>query len=594
MLIRYTVHVDPDVSSAAVDALVRLSDRRDRRDLAVKQLASFLFSIQDRPVDVLERVLKVTVALLGGWTAGDVSSFGENPSPDDAELLLAWSRMQELDTLGLVFLCNYSSAIRKYAVMILNSARQQMQFGHDASSHDQPTATCLMDIIDNKGATILQRVRFDQNGDGENKESDTTEFLRILQSDSATDAHLWGKCFPLFVKYCLDAQPATVHRCWEHLCPRLFALAPSVAIASDPSRNQNATLTGKWSRSSPANDEMIEQWRFYLSFGCVCVIKTDQVARKGFLKKALGGLSSSKSTNSLASAQEIFEMALPLLSSEKNSIRFAVVYALGFCNRAIIPVLIESMQDIFKSVNDDMRARYQRGSQRRVKRLERLRAEITHMLLLITEHVMDNDTSFDDKLAGFLVGFIRELGAFLSDSEVQLEWDHQMLRYYFCGLVERAYSKFASHAKSGSVVPFDLRLSLFNLFQEWCGYGQRGTLMREREAKMIVSVLEQVRDIRERGAVTTAMEDQRKALELSALKAMVFTITPFFQLWLLVLPEVLIVRCPYAKDHCSSRISPMDSICLPCLNGSKPCLIAAKRDRSPWLAVLWSHCCSTT
>jgi hypothetical protein len=95
-----------------------------------------------------------------------------------------------------------------------------------------------------------------------------------------------------------------------------------------------------------------------------------------------------------------------------------------------------------------------------------------------------------------------------------------MLRYYFCGLVEKFYDGIAAMSDVTAVIPFDLRFSLFKLFEEWCGYGQRGSMMRDREAKMVVSLLEQIRDNRERNALTSAMEEQRKALEFASLKVM--------------------------------------------------------------------------
>jgi hypothetical protein len=71
------------------------------------------------------------------------------------------------------------------------------------------------------------------------------------------------------------------------------------------------------------------------------------------------------------------------------------------------------MKEIIKSIIEDMRARYVRGSQRRVKRLERLRAAITHILLLQTEYAIDSAFISDEKLVGFCVSFIREMGAYL-------------------------------------------------------------------------------------------------------------------------------------------------------------------------------------
>lgn len=195
--------------------------------------------------------------------------------------------------------------------------------------------------------------------------------------------------------------------------------------------------------------------------------------------------------------------------------------ALGHTNWAVFKDLIDEVQPHIKTIIEDMRARYMRGVQKRNKKLEHLRAEITHVFLLAAEHVLNEEYLRDDTLISFMLNYIRELGAFLSDADVQLEWDHQSLRYYFCGLVERLHDNLAKQCRSpDDWVPYDLRYSLFKLMEEWCGHGQRGHLMREREEKMALSVLEQLKDTEERTALTLAMDDQRRALEYASLRAM--------------------------------------------------------------------------
>ena len=63
-------------------------------------------------------------------------------------------------------------------------------------------------------------------------------------------------------------------------------------------------------------------------------------------------------------------------------------------------------------------------------------------------------------------------------------------------------------------------MGLFRLFETWCGFGEMSNETREREAKMMVQVLEQVKGTSERASLTTLMEDQRMSLEVASLKAM--------------------------------------------------------------------------
>ncbi|KAJ3051993.1 Cell morphogenesis protein PAG1, partial [Quaeritorhiza haematococci] len=218
-------------------------------------------------------------------------------------------------------------------------------------------------------------------------------------------------------------------------------------------------------------------------------------------------------------------------------------------------VFLEDIQPYMKSAVDDMRARlvttsrmdlgrkttvsHQNAQTAHMKRLERLRMEVTHLLSLVADFADHEVYRKNEALMGGVINYVRETARFLSDPEIQLEWDHQMLRYYFCGFAERFYDHLVTSLPmsvslpgggSGNppsgvetadrYFPFDTRYKLFKLFEQWCGHGQLSGSTRDREAKMMLAVLDQVKDMRERGALTATMEEQRKALEMASLKAM--------------------------------------------------------------------------
>ncbi|RKP20787.1 hypothetical protein ROZALSC1DRAFT_21085 [Rozella allomycis CSF55] len=87
----------------------------------------------------------------------------------------------------------------------------------------------------------------------------------------------------------------------------------------------------------------------------------------------------------------------------------------------------------------------------------------------------------------------------------------------------------------GNVIKMQQILTLmstgeFRAMKEWSGYGEFRDSTREKEVKMMSMILEQVKDIVERGILTNKMEEQRKALEDNAILAMVSLINGPLQL----------------------------------------------------------------
>ena len=527
MVCKYTAHVDPDLGTVAQDALLRLCRHCPSKQINIlRSFGQFLFSIPDRPSDILEKSLKLYIDLLDIWLAdvGSAASDERSDSTSNHDPLLLWGKMQELETIGLLFLTSASPKIRHYSLKVLAFAATLFDRYLRKRDIMDAEGSHIMSVIHSFGPELVDVFRNDYTNIVEAISKNTFEpgfLVDIAQSDASPEIHFWSKAFAGVIKKCFEKCPTVVHSCAEHIYQRLNALHGAVVAASDPTKGQNATLTSKFSLRStlPATDEIIDQWKYYILFAFASETTSEPTTKKSYFRRNI--TPAAKMPGRGMTAQELFRLALPLLTSDKSSIRVAVVLALGHTNWAVFRDLIEEMQPYIKNVVEDMRARYMRGSQKRTKKLERMRAELTHVFLLSTDYVKEKDYLGDENLVTFMLNYIRELGAFLSDAEVQMEWDHQMLRYYFCGFVERFYQNIASRVPvPDDIVPFDLRYSLFKLIEEWCGYGQRGNMMREREAKMTLNVLEQVKDPRERSALTAAMEEQRKALEYASLRAM--------------------------------------------------------------------------
>ncbi|KAJ3030646.1 Cell morphogenesis protein PAG1 [Rhizophlyctis rosea] len=174
------------------------------------------------------------------------------------------------------------------------------------------------------------------------------------------------------------------------------------------------------------------------------------------------------------------------------------------------------------------------------KRLERLRMELTHVLSLVADVVDHAAYRRNEAIMNGVMVYVTEMGRFLSDPETMFEVCGDVGgeggkrgggagRGMGGGYMERGGRVGGTGGYGGAwqendhpdrYMPFHIRLALFKLFEQWCGFGRFAQATREREAHMMLSVLENVKDIRERGVLTSAMEQQRKGVEVASLKAM--------------------------------------------------------------------------
>lgn len=71
------------------------------------------------------------------------------------------------------------------------------------------------------------------------------------------------------------------------------------------------------------------------------------------------------------------------------------------------------------------------------------------------------------------------------------------------------------------IIPFKLRLDIFILCESWCGFGLRFEHARQMEANSVKLKLDSAADQRARSKLSSQIDQNRKALGLVALKAMV-------------------------------------------------------------------------
>jgi hypothetical protein len=128
------------------------------------------------------------------------------------------------------------------------------------------------------------------------------------------------------------------------------------------------------------------------------------------------------------SARSLFASIIPLLSAGPGSIRDAIVVALGSININLYRTLLESLQYAVTTCNEEAKMRignHQRtaSGSRRNRRTDRLRTEVTHVYKLTAHFLHEREVYNDDWILNNLITYTKDLRLFLSDADVQNDWE---------------------------------------------------------------------------------------------------------------------------------------------------------------------------
>ncbi|KAJ3276521.1 Cell morphogenesis protein PAG1 [Terramyces sp. JEL0728] len=494
--------------------------------------------------------------------------------------------VKDIESIGLFFLCGVSPTIREHGIRILKTALEfnkkleskngktntlssiqhsphnldskdrlsTFQGGNRASIYkkysmlsfdnfaptDRPFVS-IVDILVDQGIKLVRdnyfdpmdlastRLELDENIT-QRKEHQTKLFamehplLEVAVSDDPRDVSLWTRCYPDLIKILLQyGSVDTLKNCFYDVWKYLEAIHPILtSISSETMLVRTKSLPSmkkieKGSAISAATtiDNLVEQWRFFLVFAYKCIQVTGEQSANS---------DSALTPFAVRSTSELNKNIIPFLSSEKYEIRKAAVIAMGSMQPAGYETFLNDIQPYLQVV-----IKHSQNPSRKLSPkdagIERMRTELPHLLSFIASFPIE-DSLRSYKNMNPIVEFIRSMYTFLSDAEVQLDWRHQITRYYYCAFVERFY-KFLSQVLSKrenenveQYFPFKLRLELFTLFESWSGHGVESEKSRQREANMIGNVLDNIKDINERATLGNKMEVYRRSVQLVSLKAL--------------------------------------------------------------------------
>ncbi|KAL9557808.1 hypothetical protein MBANPS3_001199 [Mucor bainieri] len=580
MLSRYTVHTDPEIIKAASTALLRIAAQIDSQT-AVVGFSHFICKIEDKFSDVIQSlasgplimtasggssssqmsggVIQLYVDLLAIWIdqVDDTSDSSSNSNSSSSNSKLA-DLVRETEANGLLFLCNQSAAIRKFAVQIIKmAAKLADKLSNNNNNNNNNNNKHLSQLLESVGQELIQ---FDKLR-GHKLTSEVRNrvlqhqrrgldhvLVLIAESDHAADMAIWNLCLPQLFKLCFERLPQVTAECRQGICTRLLQIQPSI-LAWVETMKASATGTLSMAKSSThhssktASPETIEQWRIYLVFACATAVRVDSPTGLSMPIWSHVGRKGSASIDRIASPRDLFRLVTPYLTCEHRPIRESAIEGLGNINRNVYKSLMSELEGYVKMILDDGKQRNNQKpyQNKRSKKNDRLRISVMHVLELTAgclaaapaaaaaaeqkEEEEEGGGSGieavkDKELMHIIMSYIKETKAFLGDTEVQMEWEYQRLRIYLCGLVEKLYQSLMQLEDATAWMSFETRLSLYKMFEEWCGFGATAKTSQQREATMMRDVLEQCKDPKERASMTQLMEEERKALEAASLSAM--------------------------------------------------------------------------
>ncbi|KAI9827158.1 MAG: Cell morphogenesis protein PAG1 [Thelocarpon impressellum] len=547
-----TAHVQKNIAASSAQSLKSIARQAHAQQVTIG-FARFIFNFDDRYATMseggmlgplhIEYTLKLYVELLQIWIEEikQKSKDATLGSPDDgpsgrrgAQLDLSGIQVyvDEVESHGLFFLCSQSRRVRSFAVTVLRLITEfdvALEKENTRIIHIMERESLAVMDFNDESLSVAERSRLQR---GMRKNNSHNTLMELCGSDISYDSTLWFKIFPNLVKISFERCPFATTLGREIVCTRLLQMHKAISALAETTRGpQYPALDMMPGRAGPRlsttpPEVMIEQWKLYLIVACTTLTNTGthqqaptptaQHARKGSRPAQQG-------QEKVASARALFHQVIPLLSVGPSSIREAVVVALGSINLELYKTLLESLQSTVAMCNEEARQRiHQRtaSSPRRSRRTDRLRTEITHVYKL-TSHFLREERAFsDDSVLQNLVTYTNDLKIFLSDAEVQNDWEFQKLRRHYCGLMEELFEGINRTRDPARWMPFEARKSAFALMEDWCGYSPNQNQIRQREDTMRQSVIDQQRDVGDKGTVTAAMEIEKRNLKTAALSAM--------------------------------------------------------------------------
>ncbi|KAL3454304.1 cell morphogenesis N-terminal-domain-containing protein [Aspergillus insuetus] len=549
-----TAHVQSNIAFSSAESLKAIARQSHAQQVTIG-FARFIFNFDARYSTMsdegmlgpghIESTLKLYVELLQIWieeikqkTRGSSVEVGEKTANGSRALQLDLSsvlaQVEEVESHGLFFLCSQSRRVRAFAITVLRLITEfDKALGKENTRIIEILEADSQQILDlnDEHLTVAERSRIQK---GKRRSASHNTLIELCSSEVSYDSTLWSKVFPNIVRLSFETCPFAVTLGREIVCARLVHMHKAItALAGSPQNFHYSPLDAIQARSLARNNTtaeiLVEQWRLYLVMACTTLNSVgaqsqSQLANAQHARKASRG--GSQSADKIGSARSLFAFVIPLLSAERASIRNAIVAALGSINNNLYRTLLESLQYAVTTCNEEAKIRigvHSRtpSSPRRSRKTDRLRTEVTHVYKLTSKFLKEPEVYNDDWIVNNLVTYAKDLRLFLSDADVQNDWEYQSIRFHYCGLMEELFKGVNRTKDPSRWIPFESRKSAFSLMEDWCGYSPNQAQISQREENMRKIAIVQRQEIggELRGAAA-AMEIEKKNLQAASLSAM--------------------------------------------------------------------------
>lgn len=550
-----TAHVQPNIAYSSAQSLKSIARQAHAHHVTIG-FARFIFSFDARYSTMsdegmlgpghIEHTLKLYVELLQIWieeikqkTKDAANEPAEEGSPGSRGLQLDLTSVsalvEEVESHGIFFLCSQSRRVRSFAVKVL---RLVTEFD-TALGRDHPRIIQILEgdsqkVMDSNDdqLSVVEKSRLLK---GKRKSTLQNTLIELCSSDVSYDATLWFKIFPNLIRLSFEICPFAVTLGREIVYARLLQMHDSISnLAANPKGPQipgmdNTTARTLTRLGAAPPEVIIEQWKLYLVMACTTMTNAGAQTQSQLANTQHARKISNKSTQSgadkISSARALFAYIIPLLSAGLSSIRDAIVVALGSININLYRTLLESLQYAVTTCKEEAKLRigtHQRNGSnpRRNRRTDRLRTEVTHVYKLTSRFLHEPAVLEDEWILNNLSTYTKDLMIFLSDAEIQNDWECQKLRRQYCGLLETLFDGINRTKDPSRWMGFESRKSAFALMEDWCGYSPNQGRESQREDNMRQSALDHHQDTGEGGNVTAAMEIEKRNLRTAALSAM--------------------------------------------------------------------------
>ncbi|TKY90551.1 hypothetical protein EX895_000549 [Sporisorium graminicola] len=581
VLFRAHFSADPDLSRASARALMRIASQRPGGSSAVVsgfmrwvfRMDTAFWEIHPKQMLVMpkiEEAIRLWIEFLQIWltelriqnSQADHGAAGPQKG-FEMERTSTWALMDEVEAYALFLLCSASRSLRSLAIEVLRliavlddaflspSRRAAAEQARAQGEEEEPSR--IVHLLDMPCQDFLDandpHLSWHQiNHLARYKSPDRSTSLKtIAESEREIEQSLWFHALPLFLRMSLERFPTTVAVFRSYITNRVLEMdhvavyaadisnrapantmssatlsksqAASAAAASLHSSSSMASLRDAAAAGTAGQAEtllMAQHWRFYVLALCTTTTSTEG-SRGGVVGNHRRKSSEPETGERMISARDLFQKLVPFLASDNEVFQEAVVFALGNINENHYLALLETMQALSGTLNEDFKVRsVARTGLKRNRRLDRLRTALAHVLQLTAPHMEVLDHLDNAKVIGIVHNWVKDTFHFLTDREIRQDWEFHSLRRYFCGVTQHLFDGLAKRGSADSHFPFEIRLRMFRVFRDWHSYSTVSEDGRNKLANLLSTAADQQRDDRAKERAVKTLNYETQALSYQA------------------------------------------------------------------------------